>query len=79
MFEAVEQDHWDHTASLLAMQVNTAIGKKRGAKSPLEFNPYRKRRRRKSVKLTKEETRELLQSFAGVRRKRKEGVESSKS
>lgn len=67
MVEARQREAWDHTATLLAMQANTAFGKKRAAKTPLDFHPYR--RRQATRRLTRQASRERLHTMAGIKRK----------
>lgn len=69
--EAKQKDDWDHTAAILAMQSNTAFGrKKRDMIKPQQIHPFR--RRRQTIRLTKEQSRERLNTAMGLK-KRKPG------
>jgi hypothetical protein len=65
MAEAKQCDDWNHTASMLAMLVNTAFGKKGQPVTGAKFHPFAKDKPKK--RLSREESRRLLNQMVGIK------------
>jgi hypothetical protein len=66
MAEGKQKEAWNHTASLLAMLVNTAFGKKGRPVEAGKFHPFEKQQPR--ARLSREETASRLNEFVGLKR-----------
>lgn len=58
------EDQWNHTAAVLAMQVNTAANRKRSVRAkPADFHPFTNRGSRR---LSRQESKQALARFFNV-------------
>lgn len=67
MVDARRLEDWNHTATTLAMQANTAFGKKGKALTPDKFHPYLPEKPKK--KLTREQLISELNAMVGLKEK----------